>query len=276
MAHATLSHSSDHLHDHYTDNGEHIVSKDAQLSDIGRWLSRGWQDLLQAPGASAFYGLIMAAAVMLVYAAYQAQPVMIFKTATFFVMLSPFLATGLYALSQQIQNGQSPKLLESMMAWRHNTTNFALFALSLGVIIAIWGRIVPMIAAIAQSDQLLIVNPEAGVLGFLGSQAGIDFVSYFMVLGALAAAFVFTISVVTIPLMLKDPKVGVISAMVLSYQVTMENKTVMTAWALTVGALVTLGLLTVGILMVVIMPLLGYASWHAFNDLIEVKNTHHN
>ena len=272
MTQATLASNHQTQHHHYTENGEHIVSKDAQFSDIGQWLKKGWQDLLQAPGASAFYGLMMAAAVMLVYGAYQAQPVMIFKTATFFIMLSPFLATGLYALSQQMHTGQTPHLMQSMLAWRHNTTNFALFALSLGVIIAIWGRIVPMIAAIAQSDQLLIVNPEAGVMGFLSSQAGMDFLGYFIVMGALVGAFVFAISVVTIPLMLKDAKVGVISAMVLSFKVTMENKAVMAAWALTIGALITLGLLSVGILMVVVMPLLAYASWHAFNDLVSIEN----
>jgi uncharacterized membrane protein len=42
--------------------------------------------------------------------------------------------------------------------------------------------------------------------------------------------------------------------------------------AITIGAMVILGLVTVGLLMVVIMPLLGYASWHAFNDLIEFED----
>lgn len=269
MAH-TLSHPN--VHHHVTENGEHLVSKDREMRDIGSWLKQGWMDMAHAPVASLFYGLVMTLAVMLVYAAYQAEPIMIFKTATFFVMLSPFLATGLYAISQQMQQDHKPNLLKSMVAWRHNTANFVLFALSLGVLMVIFVNFVPMITAVAQSDNLMIVDTSAGIMGFIGSEAGMAFSGYFLILALIAAAIVFTISVVTIPLMLKDSKVSAISAMILSYQVVKENKAVMAAWALTIGVLVTLGLISIGLLMVVIMPLLGYASWHAFNDLIEFEN----
>ncbi|KUJ72687.1 DUF2189 domain-containing protein [Thiomicrospira sp. WB1] len=269
MEHA-ISRSS--IHHHVTENGEHLVSKDRQMRDIGHWLKQGWMDMANAPLASLFYGLIMTLAVMLVYGAYQAEPIMIFKTATFFVMLSPFLATGLYAISQQMQQGKKPDLWQSMTVWRHNTANFVLYALSLGVIVLVSVNFLPMITAVAQSDNLMIVETGEGIMGFISSQAGWAFMAYFALLVLIAAAFAFAISVVTIPLMLKDPKVSAISAMILSYQVVMENKAVMTAWAITIGAMVILGLVTVGLLMVVIMPLLGYASWHAFNDLIEFED----
>jgi uncharacterized membrane protein len=258
-------------HHHMTENGEHIVSKDRHMRDIGHWLKRGWMDMTQAPMASLFYGLMMTLAVMLVYGAYQAEPIMIFKTATFFIMLSPFLATGLYAISQQLQQGKTPSLWHSMTAWRHNAGNFVLYALSLGVIVLVAVNFLPMITAIAQSNNLMIVETGEGIMGFIGSQAGLAFMAYFVLLVAIAAAFAFAISVVTIPLMLKDPKISAISAMILSLQVVMENKAVMAAWALTIGVLVALGLISIGLLMVVIMPLLGYASWHAFNDLVEFE-----
>jgi Predicted integral membrane protein len=60
--------------------------------------------------------------------------------------------------------------------------------------------------------------------------------------------------------------------MILSFKVVMENKLVMFVWALTIGAFLTLGLVTLGFAMILIMPLLGYASWHAFNQLIEFDN----
>ncbi|WP_127471642.1 DUF2189 domain-containing protein [Thiomicrorhabdus aquaedulcis] len=263
---------SSHIHDHYTESGEHIISKDISYSHIGSWLKKGWMDMAHAPAASLFYGLVMMFSVLAVYTAFKDQPITIFKIATFFVMISPFLATGLYAISCQLSKGQSPDLFRSMFAWRRNKTEIALFALVLGVIVAMWATITPLIAAIATANTLLIINPEAGLMGFLTSDAGINFLISFAVLASLVTAFVFTISVITIPLLLRDTHVGVVSAMILSFQVVMENKKVMAAWALTLGGLVMIGIVTLGVAMVVVMPLLGYASWHAFNDLIEVDD----
>ncbi|MBN2865192.1 MAG: DUF2189 domain-containing protein [Thiotrichales bacterium] len=269
MAHSIATHAK---HDHYTESGEHIVSRDVTVANIGTWLKKGWMDMAHAPMASLFYGSVMALSVLLVYAAFSNQPVVMFQIATFFVILSPFLAIGLYAISCQLSRGDSPDLFRSLFAWRRNPTDFALFALALGVIIAIWARIVPLIVSYVGSNGLLIVNPDEGVMSFIGSDLGMTFMGIFLASAAVVAAFVFAISVVTIPLLLRDNKAGLISSMVLSFQVVMENKLVMAVWALTIGALVTLGIVTFGLAMLVVMPLLGYASWHAFNDLIEVDD----
>ncbi|WP_321277337.1 DUF2189 domain-containing protein [Thiomicrorhabdus indica] len=266
----TSTYSSPAIHDHVTEKGEHIVSKDVQFSHIGHWLKKGWMDMAHAPLASFFYGSIMAFSVLLVFNSFQEQPIMMFKVATFFVMLSPFLATGLYAVSIQLHKGDKPHLLKSMVSWRHNLTEFALFALALGIIIAIWSRVVPLIAAIVNSNSLLIVDPNAGIMSFLTSDVGLTFMTYFMISGAAVSAVVFALSVVTIPLLLRDRNIGVIQAMILSFKVVMHNKAVMAVWALIIGALISIGIVTFGIAMLVIMPLLGYASWHAFNDLIEI------
>lgn len=261
-----------HTHDHYMENGEHIVSKDVEFSQIFIWLKQGWQDMERAPAISFFFGIVMAIAVSSVYFAFRNEPIMMFKIATFFVMLSPFLATGLYYVAQRLENGKRIEFFDVITSWRSNCANIALFALSLGIITAIWARITPLIAAFAISDGLLIVNPEAGLMSFLTSAQGVEFLSYFMLLASLVSLFVFSVSVITIPLMLKDEKIGAISAMILSFEVVMENKAVMAVWALVIGALLTVGFVTLGGGMLLIMPLLGYASWHAFNDLIEIDD----
>ena len=263
--------SAVHTHDHYLENGEHVVSAEVPVNRIGTWLQKGWYDMAHAPGLSLFFGAIMMVSVLAVYFAYSNQPVMIFKTATFFIMLSPFLATGLYYTAMKVEHGQKPSLLDAVTSWRTNLTDIALYALALGVIVAIWGRIVPLIAAVVSSNNLLIVDPNLGLEGFLFSSTGVEFLAAFFVASSIVALFVFSISVVTIPLLLKDKNVGAISAMVLSFQVVMENKKVMAAWALTIGTLLTVGIMSFGLGMLIVMPLLGYASWHAFNDLVEIE-----
>lgn len=229
--------------------------------------------MARAPGISLFFGAMMMVSVLAVFFSYNNNPVMMFKIATFFIMLSPFLATGLYYTAMKLEHGQKPSLGDAIFSWRRNTTDIALYALALGIVVAIWGRIVPLIAAIVGSNGLLIVNPEAGLQGFLFSTMGMEFLAVFFVASSIIALFVFSISVVTIPLLLRDAKVGAISAMVLSFQVVMENKLVMLVWAGVIGALLTLGLFSIGFGMIIVMPLLGFASWHAFNDLIEIEET---
>lgn len=122
-----------------------------------------------------------------------------------------------------------------------------------------------------KSQSLVIVNPEMGTMGFMLSEAGIQFLIAFSLIGAVLGAFVFAISVVTIPLLLQDDKVDALNAMIVSFQVTMENKGTMALWALTIGILFSLGVVTGGLLMIVVMPLLGYASWHAYKELVSVE-----
>lgn len=259
-----------HTHDHYLENGEHVVSGEVKTSLIGDWLRRGWNDMARAPGISLFFGAVMMVSVMAVFYTYSNQPVMMLKTMTLFIMLTPFLATGLYYAAMKIENGKKPHLVDAMTAWRTNVTDIALFALALGVIIAIWFRMMPLIIGVIKSNGLLIVDPSQGLQGFLFSDMGIQFLATFFVGSAIVSLFVFAISVITMPLLLKDKNVGAISAMVLSFQVVMENKTTMLAWAAVIGALLTIGLFSFGIGMLIVMPLLGYASWHAFNDLVEI------
>ncbi|WP_024850985.1 DUF2189 domain-containing protein [Hydrogenovibrio kuenenii] len=261
-----------HLHDHYLENGEHLISHDAKVSDIGIWLKKAWDDIPNAPGVSLFYGFMMWFAILSVFLLFHQEPVWIFKLSTFFVMLSPFLATGLYYIAQQLEQGKQPSLRASMLAWCNNTSEICSFALALGLITAAWSLATPLIAALSQAGSLLIVNPDEGVLGFLKSEAGLKFMVFFMIGASIVSAFVFSISVITLPMLLKTPKVGVINAMILSFKVVMENKLVMAAWALTIAVLLTIGLVTLGFAMLIIMPLLGYASWHAFNQLIEFDN----
>jgi uncharacterized membrane protein len=269
-AHASSMQSphSEH-HDHYTESGEHLVSHEIKLANIGRWLQKGWKDMADAPFASLAYGLLMASFTSLVLAtmATESNPMWVFILATSVIMGSPFLATGLYHIARQVEEGKEPRFGESMFVWKDNISEFAFFGVILGSIVAIWSVIAPLIVAIIKSQGLHIVNPDAGFYSMMTS----DFWIVFSIAAAVLGALVFCISVVTIPLLLKDKNIGVIEAMIISWQVSMENKGVMFAWGLIILVLLAAGVFTLGFFMILIMPLLGYASWHAFRDLVDIE-----
>ena len=96
-------------------------------------------------------------------------------------------------------------------------------------------------------------RPE--ILGYIGS-------------GAVLAAVVFALSVVTVPMMI-DRNASASEAMWASVRVTMRNLPAMLVWSVLIVALTAIGFLTMLIGMIVLVPLLGHATWHAYRDLIE-------
>jgi len=258
-------------------DGQHVVIHQVELSAIGKWLRQGWIDMAHSPSGSLFYGLLMTFFVLLVLVSYRETPYLMFTLATSFILISPFLATGLYDIAHSVEQGKEPDLIHSMTAWKENLSEIALYAVSLGVLIAVWTRVAGLIAAIAVSQSgLLIVNPEEGVISLLQSEAGMNFMLAYFLIGGVFALFVFAISVVTIPLMLKNKQFGAVSAMIVSFKVVLKNIGVMALWAFIIASLVAIGLVTAGMGMIVVMPLLGYASWHAFTDLVEVDSEQKN
>jgi len=65
-----------------------------------------------------------------------------------------------------------------------------------------------------------------------------------------------------------DRDVGTFEAMAFSVETVMKNGHVMWSWALTIGLLTWFGLITLFLGLIVVMPVLGYATWHAYRDMV--------
>jgi uncharacterized membrane protein len=85
--------------------------------------------------------------------------------------------------------------------------------------------------------------------------------------GAVLAAVVFSVSVVSVPLII-DRHAHAAEAMRTSVRVTIANLPAMLVWAGLIVGLTAIGFFTLLIGMVIVTPLLGYATWHAYRELI--------
>ena len=77
----------------------------------------------------------------------------------------------------------------------------------------------------------------------------------------------FAVSVVAVPLMI-DRHATASEAMRESVRATMANLPAMFLWAALIVLITAIGFLTLLVGMLVVAPLLGYATWHAYRDLI--------
>lgn len=234
------------------------------LAALG-WIAAGWRDLRRAP-QSLVFGLALAGMGWLLLNLAGEGAVMIGLT-TGFLLLGPFLATGIYALSLQLEQGQRPDLWSAALAWRCNPSGFLIFGAVLALLLLAWTRVSVVLIALFFMGGLPTVDGLADLLRLLVDQAA--FVALYVGVGLMFAALVFAVGVVSLPLMLDRRDTDAFVAVVTSLIALGQNFPALLVWAVLIVVLTIFGFLTLGAGLVVVVPLLGHATWHAYRSLVE-------
>ena len=230
------------------------------------WLGAGWKDLWQAPAASIPYGLIfMIMGYILVYLV-EAQFHYALALTTGFLLAGPFLAMGLYDISRRLQMGEPATLGHALTAWRHNTMPILLFGIAIGLLMIVWARLSAVLFGLIITGQNMTLSSAVSQIFFSGS--GLTFLLVFIGVGAVIAAVVFAISVVAIPMML-DRKIDFITAVLTSLTAVRANPGPMALWAALIVVFTGIGLISFYIGLVIALPLIGHATWHAYQELVD-------
>ena len=133
------------------------------------------------------------------------------------------------------------------------------------IVFALW-----VVAAGAIYTALIGAAPES-VRGFLRTvfttREGWMLIVIGNLVGLCFAALVLTISVVSMP-MLVDKDVDARTAIDTSVKAVMANKGTMIGWGLIVAALLVIGSIPAFIGLAVVLPVLGYATWHLYTHLV--------
>jgi uncharacterized membrane protein len=64
----------------------------------------------------------------------------------------------------------------------------------------------------------------------------------------------------------------VITAVVSSINAVLRNRWTMLIWGIAIAGFTALGFITAMLGFIVIIPLLGYATWHAYRDALDVTD----
>ena len=243
------------------------------MSSPGRWLKAGWNDLKTTPVASLSYGTLFAAIGMLLVYAYSSSSHIVFAITTGFLLLGPFLAVGLYAISRNSQDlakcETKMSFFKGIKAGCGNPDCIAMYALMLGIITVAWVRLSAILAALFFNSALL-TSHDMSVMELLYSENSIGFLTLYIAIGGILAFFVFSISAISIP-MIMDKEMDCITTSMTSFKAVMKNKIPMLYWALMIVLFTGIGMVTLGIGLIVTMPLIGHATWHAYRDIIQTE-----
>ncbi|MEN8761510.1 MAG: DUF2189 domain-containing protein, partial [Thiogranum sp.] len=88
--------------------------------------------------------------------------------------------------------------------------------------------------------------------------------------GSIFATLVFSASAFSLPMML-DRKVDTVTAVLTSVHAVVSNKAAMVVWVLIILAALAISFLTAFLGLAVLMPVIGYATWHGYRDTIQVE-----
>lgn len=232
-----------------------------------RWLRAGARDMAKAWPISLFYGIVFAAlGYGLVHAASD-RPHLAMALISGFLFVAPVLATVFYSLSHRLEHHHKlPHLFAPLLSWRANPSSLGLFALMLVFVLSVWERISAILVG------LFLNGSGIGSLADLMTLEAItqhtDFVLAYLAFGGVLALMVFSLSVVSLPMLLHR-KVDFATALVTSFMVTRVNFLVVLLWGAIIAALIAVGMATDFIAMVVVFPLLGHASWHAYRGMVK-------
>ena len=229
-----------------------------------RWLRLGVADLMSCPVASLFYGFCFAGMGLLITFVFAHHYEYTVGLTSGFLLLGPFVSMGLYEISRRRELGEPCALAPTLTIWRRNISNIGVFAVVLGITFLIWARASLVVFALFYTSEMPSI---AGFLDQVVRLENIEFLAVYFAVGGFFALLVFSVSVVSIPLMLDRDK-DAITSMLTSIRALFTNLGPLLLWAVLIVLLTIVGFLSFHLGLIVAMPVIGHASWHAYRELV--------
>ncbi|HYX47472.1 MAG TPA: DUF2189 domain-containing protein [Sphingomicrobium sp.] len=235
------------------------------LADPLRWLAAGARDFLRAPAIGLFFGSCFVAMGWALLAVFESAPAYVIGLSAGFLLVGPFLCMGLYYVSERLERGEQPRLIDAALAWRRKLDTLAIFGVVLLVLEMLWARASLVLFALTFEGTM----PDfAGSLKRLVDPKNLDFILAWTALGGVFATIIFSVTVVSIPMIL-DRRTDAITAGLTSIRLVLDQPAVLLPWAAIIAILVVLAMLPGFAGLFVVGPVLGHASWHAYRASVE-------
>lgn len=233
------------------------------LADPLRWLLLGWRDFRRAPLIGLFYGAAFVIMGWALASVYERAPAYVLALAAGFLLVGPLLCLGLYHVSRSLERGEKPDFGASLLAFESQLGPLAIFGLVLLVLEMLWGRATLVIFAVSFDGM---PDFKGSLLALLDPQ-NLPFIVAWLAVGAVFAGLIFSVSVISIPMLLDRP-VDAITAGLTSLRLVLSQPGVMLFWGALISGLVVAAMLPWFAGLLLVGPVIGHASWHAYRAAV--------
>jgi uncharacterized membrane protein len=246
------------------------VVRSVTVSEIVESLAEGMRDFQRAPiygltfGALyALGGILIVLSVSALGASYLAYPL-----AAGFALIGPFIAVGLYEVSRRLDAGEPLSwsgVIGTIVAQGHRELGWMAFVTVF--IFVVWMYQVRLLIALmlglksfSSLREFLIVvttTPEGWIFLIIGH-----------LLGAVLSLVLFSLTVVSFPLML-DRDIDFVTAMITSVRAVVASPGPMIGWAAVVVILMIVACVPAFLGLLIVLPVLGHATWHLYRRIVQ-------
>lgn len=240
-----------------------------EMEDLRIALRKGFDDFSACRSDVVFICLLYPIiGIFLAWAAFQRELLpLLFPVMSGFALVGPVAAVGLYEMSRRRERNETASLAEALRVV--GSPSFGAI-LALGLLL-----FATFLVWLILADQIYTaaLGPEAPasigafLINLFTTVGGWTMMIVGFAVGAVFAAAVLAISVVSFPLLL-DRNYGLPLAVVTSIQVTRKNPRIIAIWGAIVAASLAIGSVPAFLGLVVVMPVLGHATWHLYRRAV--------
>ena len=239
------------------------------LSDLRASLVLGWQDFLRAPLYGLFFSAFYVAGGWLIFWAMttKGQLWWTLPAAAGFPILGPFVACGFYEISRRFEMKEPLNWREVLgVIFRQKDRQIPSIAVVVVVFFLFWNFLAHMIFALFLGLQAMTnISTSFGVF-FTAN--GLAMLGVGTIVGAIFATVLFSLTVVSLPLLL-DKEVDFVTAMISSVALVLQNPVVMLIWGALIAVLLFLGMAAWFLGLFIVLPVLGHATWHLYRRALD-------
>lgn len=238
-------------------------------NDVIDALAAGLADIRRAPVYGLTIGALFAAGGLFVVlsAAALEMSYLSYPAAAGFVLIGPFAAVGLYEVSRRLESGDEVSWKTVLgTIWAQKGRELSWMAFVVLFIQIMWMYQVRLLLALflgfrsfASFDEFLtqvITTPE-----------GLMFLAVGHVVGAILSLLLFSLTVVSFPLLLEDDR-DFITAMITSVRAVVTSPVPMIGWAIVVTAVLIVSMVPAFLGLIVTLPILGHTTWHLYKKCV--------
>lgn len=249
--------------------GKDPVVRQISPADIADAVGKGLRDLQAAPVYGIAFGALYALGGMTIVMSitHFGMSYLAYPLAAGFALIGPFVAIGLYEVSRQREIG-APLSFGGIWKTMRSRGEIAWMAFVTVFIFIIWMYQVRLLMAL-----FLGINASYATLGqffthVVTTPEGLLFLAIGNAVGAVLSLVLFSLTVVSFPLLL-DRDVDVVTAMITSVRAVLVNPVPMIGWGAIIVMLLIFSTAAAFLGLVIALPVLGHATWHLYRKVVE-------